>query len=175
MHHNFYSKKPMHVFVKPQVSEVSQHGFASIMIHERTSEKSLVSNNRYHKGDIITDFSAATTTSIPTYLTIQTGENIHITLHPSFLQYVNHSCAPNVFFDTTQMQLIALENIFNGDEFVFFYPSTEWKMNQPFECHCSSTHCLHHINGAFSLSDETIHAYRFTDFIQEKLLLQRQK
>ena len=165
----------MNIFASSLIKEVSKHGFASVMKNENSGEQSLISNKIYQKGAIITDFSAATTTSTPTYLTVQTGENIHITLHPKFLQYINHSCAPNVFFDTTQMQLIALENIFKGDEFVFFYPSTEWKMNQPFECHCSSTHCLHHINGAFSLSDETIQAYRFIDFIQEKLLLQRKK
>lgn len=165
----------MNIFVKSLLKEVSRHGFASIMKNESTGEQSLISNRIYQKGDIISDFSAATTTSIPTYLTVQTGESSHITLQPEFLQYINHSCSPNVFFDTNQMQLIALENIFKGDEFVFFYPSTEWKMNQPFECRCSSVNCLHHIDGAFSLSESIIGMYRFTDFIHDKLLLQRLK
>jgi hypothetical protein len=165
----------MNILEKPLLAEVSYHGFASIMKNENSNEKLLISNFVYQKGDIITTFSASTVSSIPTYLTVQTGENLHITLEPEFLQYINHSCEPNVFFDTTTMQLIALKNIFSGDEFVFFYPSTEWQMTQPFNCYCGSSQCLNNISGAFSLSPESIGNYRFTDFIQQKLALQSMK
>jgi SET domain-containing protein len=40
------------------------------------------------------------------------------------MQYINHSCDPNVAFDTTAFKLVALKDIKAGDELVFFYPST---------------------------------------------------
>ena len=79
-----------------------------------------------HPGMYFVIFGAGITQSYPTYLTVQTGTNRHITLMPEFLQYINHSCSPNVFFDTTSMQLICLQPLQPGDEFTFFYPSTEW-------------------------------------------------
>ncbi len=73
-----------------------------------------------------------------TYLTVQTGTDRHITLIPDFLQYINHSCSPNIFFNTTTMELVCLQPIQPGDEFTFFYPSTEWEMAQPFVCNCGT-------------------------------------
>jgi hypothetical protein len=67
------------------------------------------------------------------------------------------------------MQLIALKDISQGDEFVFFYPSTEWKMTQPFNCYCGSLNCIKNIEGAYALSPSIIQNYRFTDFIKQKL------
>ena len=49
---------------------------------------------------VICSFSAGITQSYATYLTVQTGADRHITLMPEFLQYINHSCGPNVFFNT---------------------------------------------------------------------------
>ena len=157
------------------ISEISNHEFASIIENGVSGEKALVSNHNFKNGDIITDFEAETTTHTPSYLTVQTGENLHITLKPSFLQYINHSCEPNVFFNTTSMQLVALREICIGDEFVFFYPSTEWEMAQPFDCYCGSTRCLKHISGAISLPINTVSNYDFTDFIQDKMHNQLQK
>jgi hypothetical protein len=93
----------------------------------------------------------------------------HITLQPEFLQYINHSCAPNVFFDTTAMQLVALKEIREGEEMTFFYPSTEWEMIQPFNCYCGSHNCLGQIQGAAFLPKNAWKQYRLTDFIQRQL------
>ena len=159
----------MNILEKSLPLEVGQHGIAIIEKNENNGEQSLISNQDYQKGDLISTFSAGTISTNPTYLTVQTGENIHITLEPEFLQYINHSCDPNVFFDTTSMQLIALKDISKGDEFVFFYPSTEWKMTQPFNCYCESLNCIKNIEGAYALSPSIIQNYRFTDFIKQKL------
>ncbi|VDB93002.1 Bgt-4417-2, partial [Blumeria graminis f. sp. tritici] len=35
-----------------------------------------------------------------------------------------------------------------GQELTFFYPSTEWSMDQPFDCDCRSQDCLGRISGA---------------------------
>lgn len=148
---------------------VSKHGFADVMQNAHTGEHSLHAAAFFDAGEKICDFEAERILETPTYLTIQTGEFKHITLSPDFLQYVNHSCDPNVFFDTRQMQFIALKEIEPGDELVFFYPSTEWEMVQPFDCFCGNSCCLHNIRGAAFLSEEEIARYRLTDFIREQL------
>jgi hypothetical protein len=70
---------------------------------------------------------------------------------------------------------VALSEIQPGDEFMFFYPSTEWDMAQPFDCFCGTTQCLHRIQGTAWLSDEEAMRYRLTDFIQEKLQNRKKK
>jgi hypothetical protein len=63
------------------------------------------------------------------------------------------------------MELICLRPIQAGDEFTFFYPSTEWNMSQPFVCNCKTEACLQLINGASHLDPSTLNKYRLTDFI----------
>lgn len=148
---------------------VSKHGFADIMQNSSTGEKSLHASSFFDGGDVLCSFESKRTVDTPSYLTVQTGEHSHILLHPDFLQYINHSCDPNVFFDTTAMQLVALREIQPGDELLFFYPSTEWDMAQPFECFCHAAQCLHRIQGAAHMSNEDLMRYRLTQFIQEKI------
>ena len=154
---------------------LSKHGFADIMQNNDTGEKSLHATAFFDAGETICHFSAESILATATYLTVQTGEDKHITLHPEFLQYINHSCYPNVFFDTTTMELVALKEIQPGDELMFFYPSTEWEMTQPFDCFCGTKQCLHRIQGAAYLSDEETKRYRLTDFIIEKLQNRKKK
>lgn len=148
---------------------VSRQGFADIMQNGITGERSLHASTFFDVDEVICEFSAEKILREATYLTVQTGPDKHITLWPDFLQFINHSCDPSVFFDTTHMRLIALKKIEPGDEFTFFYPSTEWSMAQPFECFCGSANCLHQIRGAAYLTAEQASLYRLTDFIKEQL------
>ncbi|MEJ7587640.1 MAG: hypothetical protein WKI04_08770 [Ferruginibacter sp.] len=148
---------------------LSSHGGAEVRLETTRRHHSLHAVSRFNAGEIITNFYAATVQSFATYLTVQTGSDTHITLEPSFLQYVNHGCDPNVFFDTTAMQLVCISAVQPGDEFRFFYPSTEWEMAQPFVCDCGSKNCLQLINGAAHINPETLAGYRLTDFILQKL------
>lgn len=159
----------MFTAITPAYRMLSRHGFADIMLNSHTGEKSLHASVFFDAGDRICAFEADKILSQPTYLTVQTGENKHITLSPDFLQYVNHSCCPNVFFDTSHMELLALKEIQPGDELVFFYPSTEWKMDQPFDCFCNTPQCLHQIQGAAFLTNEQAAKYQLTDFIRQSL------
>lgn len=145
---------------------VSHHNIADVMLNPATGQKSLHAAKNFMPGDEICGFKAGITQDYATYLTVQTGLDKHITLIPEFLQYINHSCQPTVFFDTTAMALICLQPLQPGDELTFFYPSTEWEMAQPFVCNCGSANCLQLINGASHLSGETLAQYRLTDFIQ---------
>lgn len=153
----------------PSAEVISKHVFANVLLNNASNQKSLHATLPFVPGDVICNFGAGILQSHPTYLTVQIGADRHITLMPEFLQYINHSCNPNVFFDTTSMQLICLKPLQPGDELTFFYPSTEWEMAQPFVCNCGSKECLQLINGASHLSVETLSKYRLTDFIKSQV------
>ena len=156
--------------ITAQSSElISNHIFANVLLNHETNQKALFADVCFAPGDVICKFGAATIQSFATYLTVQTGADRHITLMPEFLQYINHSCSPNAFFNTTTMELVCLQPLQPGDEFTFFYPSTEWEMSQPFVCNCGSAACLQLINGASHLSVETLSKYKLTDFIRQQV------
>jgi len=152
----------------PNFEVVSHHAFGDVLLNTSTNQKSLHATVAILPGQIITTFYAGITQSFATYLTVQTGVDTHITLQPEFLQYINHSCEPNVFFDTASLELICLTPLQPGDELTFFYPSTEWDMSQPFVCNCKSNTCLQLINGASHLDKSTLQKYRVTDFIKQR-------
>ena len=156
---------------------ISNHVFAERRQKISNDQNALFATQSFLPGDVIADFSAGSIAAEPTYLTVQVGIGKHITLQPEFLQYINHSCEPNVFFNTTTMQLVALKEIQAEEEMTFFYPSTEWQMTQSFSCYCGHAACIGDIRGAAFLSKEAQEKYRFTDFIQEQLAKQstRQK
>lgn len=148
---------------------ISQHGFAAILQEAETGFRFLHSTQAFAPGDIICAFGAADVFNQPSYLTVQTGDDRHITLNPSFLQYVNHSCQPNTFFDTMAMQFVCIAPIGPGDQFTFFYPSTEWEMAQPFSCQCGTPVCIGQVAGASQIAREVLGRYRLTEYILSKL------
>jgi hypothetical protein len=148
---------------------VSNNGFAEVWKNPDTGQQSLHATVRILPGELICSFHAGLTLSKASYLTVQLDDDRHITLQPEFLQYINHSCSPTVFFDTHRMQLVCLQEMNPGDEFTFFYPSTEWDMAQPFTCYCGYPGCLKEIQGAAWLSDTVLAKYRLTDFIRRKM------
>ncbi|MBK6632909.1 MAG: SET domain-containing protein-lysine N-methyltransferase [Chitinophagaceae bacterium] len=155
----------------PSAEVISNHIFANVLLNNESSQKSLHTSVSFTPGDVICHFGAGVIQPYATYLTVQTGADRHITLVPEFLQYINHSCAPNVFFNTSTMELVCLRSLQPGDEFTFFYPSTEWEMAQPFVCNCGHEGCLQLINGASHLSVETLSKYKLTDFIRQQVRL----
>jgi SET domain len=148
---------------------VSDHEFAVVQQNTNNDQKAFFARRPYKPGETIISFSAGSILSEPTYLTVQVGLDKHIMLQPEHLQYINHSCDPNVFFDTHNLQVIALKSIEEGDEMTFFYPSTEWNMAQPFKCFCGSNNCLGEIKGAAHISPDILSNYRLTHFIQQQL------
>ncbi|MBL7747653.1 MAG: SET domain-containing protein-lysine N-methyltransferase [Chitinophagaceae bacterium] len=159
----------MDTLTTPAYRTVSNHVIAEVRQKISNEQNALFVLRTYQPGEVIASFSAGTISAEPTYLTVQVGVAKHITLQPEFLQYINHSCDPNVFFDTTTMELVALKELAVEEELTFFYPSTEWEMTQSFNCYCGSHKCLGEIKGAAFLSKEAAAQYRFTDFIQQQL------
>ncbi len=149
---------------------LSDHATSVLEVKKlHNGQNALFARRSFAVAEIISAFSSASIHKVPSYLTVQVGDEQHIELFPPILQYMNHSCDPNAFFDTTRMEVIALRDIAQGDEIVFFYPSSEWHMVQPFECLCGSGACLHIIAGADSVNEKALRQYRLTDFIQAKL------
>ncbi len=160
----------MDTLTSPDYRIVSNHIIAEVRQKLSNSQNALFALRSYQPGDIIANFSAGSISAEPTYLTVQVGSGKHITLQPAFLQYINHGCDPNVFFNTTTMQLVALKAISEQEEMVFFYPSTEWKMTQTFQCYCGSPACIGEIRGAYYLPQSVCERYQLTDFIQQQLI-----
>lgn len=149
--------------------QLHHYGFATLHDNEATGQKSLHSTIHIYPGNVFATFESLETLPMANRFTVQVGEEEHVILSPSFLQYINHSCSPNMFFDTSKMELRCIRNIAPGDEFSFFYPSTEWDMAEPFFCFCGTNACLHEIRGAAHLTNDVIPKYQFTEFIQQKL------
>lgn len=150
---------------------ISQIGFAEIRRDVITEHRALHAKKNFIKGAVISRFEANEIYEKPNYLTVQINDNEHISLLPTYLECINHSCNPNVFFDTTNMQLVAIQDIQASEELTFFYPSTEWEMDQSFNCFCGNKNCLNMIQGAKFLNKDILKSYRLTNFILLKINL----
>lgn len=155
----------------PSYRTVSDHIFAVVRQNTDNDQKAFFAQRAYQAGEVVCEFSAGSILSQPTYLTVQVGIDKHIMLQPEHLQYINHSCDPNVFFDTYTLQIVTLKLIGEGEEMTFFYPSTEWDMSQPFKCMCGSSKCLGEIKGAAHISPAILKNYKLTRFIQQQVEL----
>jgi len=131
--------------------------------------KSLCATKAFEKGDIVSPFTAKATQATPSRMTVQLEAHKHIHLYPAFLQYINHSCNPNVFFDTRLMVVRCIRPIAEGEEIRFFYPSTEWDMEEPFRCNCGEENCLGIIRGAAHLPPHILQQYELSEFIRGQL------
>jgi hypothetical protein len=126
--------------------------FAELRKCPMSGSKSVHARVNLREGQLFCQFGPKEILDQPNYLTVQINEFQHIMLDPEWLQYINHSCDPNVFFDTTTKEVTVLKPIEIGEEVTFFYPSTEWSMSQAFECLCKSENCIKKIQGASFLS-----------------------
>jgi hypothetical protein len=148
---------------------ISRHNFGEVWLTHSNNQRMLIATRDFVPGDILGTISRGKILSSPTYLTVQQSDTEHFMLQPEFLQYINHSCRPNVFFDLDAMQVVCVRPVKAGDELTYFYPATEWDMAQPFDCRCGETNCLGTIQGARHLPKEVLRSYRFTRFILGKL------
>ncbi len=117
-------------------------------------------------GTALASFGPSTFEQVPTKYTVQVGLDRHIRLRPEVIQYICHSCDPNVRFDVTRRLVIALKPLAAGDELNFFYPSTEWHMVEPFACWCGTERCFGRIAGAKHLPLKAREAYVFEPHIE---------
>jgi len=136
-----------------------------IVVHDADGYAGLEARAAFAAGAPVSRFGAREELRAPNYLTVQVAAGRHILLAPEHLQYTNHSCEPNVFFDTVRGELVALTAIAPGDAITFFYPSTEWTMDRAFACRCGTPSCLGEIAGASQLDPAVLAHYRLADHI----------
>lgn len=124
-------------------------------------------------GSILTKIEGSTLTSQRTYSSVQACEKHDIELN-SDLVYTNHSCDPNVVFDmeNLEVRIVETRSLKCGEDVTFFYPSTEWDMQQPFDCQCESKRCLGIVRGAKYLDEAKLKEYWLNPYI-ERLLAKR--
>lgn len=80
----------------------------------------------------------------------------------SALMYMNHSCAPSLEIDTDMMEIRVSKtrDLKAGDELSFFYPSTEFEMDKPFNCLCGAgSVCLGTISGAAQIEWDVLRTF----------------
>lgn len=142
----------------------SHNSFDVVQLIEKNM-KALISKVNFNAGSVVASFAKAEVFRKPSYLTVQSGIDEHISLDPSYLQYTNHSCDPTIFIDTEKLEFIALKDIHPGDEITFFYPSTEWDMDRSFACSCGSEHCIGEIAGAKQTESTILSRYRLAPHI----------
>jgi hypothetical protein len=79
--------------------------------------------------------------------TLQLSARIH--LYDSwFCGLLRHSCNPNVFFDTTYLELWTLQPIATGTRLTLDYASTEDALFRQFACQCGELNCRGWITGS---------------------------
>jgi hypothetical protein len=133
-----------------------------------TGYKSLFVRQNLDANVVLEKFTYDAKLKTPTRYTVQISETDHIELSPNYLQYANHNCEPNMFFDIVKMEFVTLRAIEEGEELSFFYPSTEWKMTESFNCICNSSNCLKQIQGAAYLTYDNLVKYRLSEYILDK-------
>lgn len=120
--------------------------------------KHVVTRGAIRTGAVIIQITGHHVVAVANRFTVQAGGSTHLAgIGP--LTFMNHSCAPNVIINTPDMTVTAIRDIAAGEELSFFYPSTEWHMAEPFDCHCGTVSCIGLVAGAASLSDEILSRY----------------
>jgi hypothetical protein len=125
----------------------------------------LVATERIRAGVLLARLGAQKQLAAPARHTIQVGITAHILPEPEFLRYTNHSCEPNLVFDTHAMEVRTLRAVERGSELRYFYPSTEWNMASPFRCDCGSHSCIREVTGASHLDDAVLRRYQLAPHI----------
>ncbi|KAI1149357.1 hypothetical protein F4825DRAFT_453526 [Nemania diffusa] len=121
-------------------------------------------------GSVFARITGVTTAWPPTWSSVQAGPDLHLELN-SNLVFINHSCAPTLEWDMERMEVRVDRNrdLKKGDLLSFFYPSTEWKMAQPFDCWCGAAGCFGRVEGAASLDAEKLDGYWINGYIKRLL------
>ena len=129
----------------------------------------LKAKREFASGEAITNIEWESPNAGPTRWTVQTALDTHRIPRPFELRYVNHSCAPNVFFDVDSNMLLALGAIQPGEELTAFYPSTEWEMAEEVSCRCDAPDCLGLIRGAAHAPREMLERHSLSPVVRKLL------
>ncbi|KAH9120439.1 hypothetical protein LEN26_011100 [Aphanomyces euteiches] len=109
--------------------------------------------------DEIIGTTRGTIYSAPTRFTIQMSDTKHVEIFGG-MEYANHSCNPNASFIMSEtdpvVTLVAIKSIAKGQDITFDYNTTEWDMDEKFQCRCGDASCRGHVHGAKHLNDAQV-------------------
>ena len=149
------------------MTEVASATHAPFVVQgDERKGRHVVAMRAFAAGTVVATITGHRETVEANRFSVQVGVSTHIDDLGPFT-YLNHSCVPNVFFDTTALALTAIRDIDVGDELSFFYPSTEWQMAEAFDCHCGAAECVGLITGAAMLPDNVLTRYQINRHIEE--------
>ncbi|ETI52675.1 Histone-lysine N-methyltransferase ASHH3 [Phytophthora nicotianae] len=136
--------------------------------------RSAVAGQNFKKDDVIGS-APGTTYPKPTRFTVQITPDKHMDFTGG-LEFVNHSCSPNTRIDMAEneakVSFIAIKPIKEGEHLTFDYSTSEWDMDEKFDCRCGAPNCRGHIGGAKYLNDDEVDARLpyFTSSVLRQLL-----
>lgn len=143
-------------------TEVGRCDIASIEIREENGYKGVFAKADMEMNSILK--LEGVVSDCRTRYSIQLGHNRHFNLPPGadgqidnpafFWTYLNHSCRPNGYIDTSDLTFRTLRKIKRGEECTFNYLTTEYDMAVPFVCQCGAANCFGLIQGYKHLSAE---------------------
>lgn len=175
----------LHLADAPVRVEAYAHGLhvESSVPHVRVAERpglgmATFAAQRIEKDSVIFDCHGVAL-PFPTVYTLCLSATTHL-LFQCDAQCLAHSCDPNaaivVADDLQSFRVVALRDINEGEVISFHYLSTEYAMNEPFDCCCGSPKCFGRVQGAKFVEDTAkLHAisHLFTPYIREQLTAQR--
>jgi hypothetical protein len=135
---------------------------SAVEVRERNGFKGVFATANIRRDSVIFRLKG-TVSNKPTKYTIQVGHHRHLS-YPNIRQsndnldycwqYLNHSCEPNGYVNSSELTFRALRNIGPGEEITFNYLTTESEMAMPFDCTCGSPNCFGFIKGRNFLTQE---------------------
>ncbi len=134
-----------------EMGQVSPYQTEASGVHVRRKESGqfgLFASRGFRSGEVVLQL-AGTLTNLPTRWSIQIGSRLHLDAcvgdseaagrHPYPWRFLNHSCAPTVRIAAPEV--IAIDDIAEGDELTFDYNTTELEIAEPFFCECQRPTC----------------------------------
>lgn len=123
-------------------------------------------------GALFARITSATPVPRNTSTSVGNGRDSRVELN-SDLVYCKHSCDPSLIFDMSKMEVRVSEHraLEPGDDLTFFYPSTEWRVAQPFWCKCTAgeDQCVGWIGGSCDMEYPVLARYWLNYHIRDHL------
>ena len=94
--------------------------------------KGVFSIRYFRKGSVVHSLSLENVSSSPTRTSIEIGPSRHA--EDSIGRFINPACRPSCVIQDNYV--IAIKNIYSGDEITFDYSENETCMASPFLCDC---------------------------------------
>ena len=94
--------------------------------------RGVFSSRYFRKGSVVHPLSLENVSSEPTRTSVEVGPDRHA--EDSTGRFINHACSPSCVIRDNYV--VAVRNIYSGDEITFDYAENETRMASPFLCDC---------------------------------------